>query len=353
MRKTLCYYVLFFFSFCLTAQNKFENKAYWTAQPSLQKVKQDFTKVNDYLKFNANKFDAISWAIIKNCDTEVVKFLVDTTKVEVNRRLHDERTYLFWAVYAKNFEVFDMLIEKGADLNLLDNHGYNLANYAMTYVKGDTNYYASLIQRGVDLFHKDTIYGANSFLLALPNLIDITQVSFFLRRGFGLSDTDTDQRNALYYAVKGGDLKIIDYLLNRGVLLNTENSHRNVLFAAIEGTRYNKNELAVYHYLMDKGATLKCVDEQKNTALHLALQNQLSLDIVSFFCENAIDLNYKNSQNKTALDLIISKTDNLELLKYLWQQGAQTNNNGTAATAYQLALNNPNFSSSQLKFFKQ
>lgn len=330
------------------AQNVFQEKDYWLGKPNLEKVKQDFDK-DQFTALNRYEFDAVSWAIIYDSDIEIIKYLIAETGIDINKRIHDKRTYIYWSVFSGNLEVFDFLMKKGAHLDVYDVHNYNLANYAASVGKIDTLLYEHLKQNGIDLNFKANEYGASTLLLLSPYLNNLDEAEYFIKQGMSLNDTDSLNRNIIYYASQTGNQKLIEELLANGITISTEREITNPIISAVKGTRKKQNTLEFYNFLIKNGANVNCVDSDGNSPLHQLIKKKFDRELFDLFLENGCDINAKNYANNTVLDLVISDTKSLELLKYLHKNGAQLSN---GENLYDVALKNENFNKTELQFLK-
>jgi ankyrin repeat protein len=111
---------------------------------------------------------------------------------------------------------------------------------------------------------------------------------------------DEQNRTCLHYAVRGGKLDLVKYLIQKGADVNAINiNHKNSLhFAARYGT------LEVFKYLVNKGLNINSQDINNVTPLHDAVFG-IKIDVVSFLIENGANLNLKDVDGLTPYKLAL------------------------------------------------
>ncbi|MDB4668762.1 ankyrin repeat domain-containing protein [bacterium] len=111
-----------------------------------------------------------------------------------------------WALYA-NVEAVQLLLEHGADINILD----NLGRSALEYATGALNWTEPskaeqvvklIIQAGADVNVKSTLGYTPLIWAARAGNLKITKL--LIEKGANVDDTDNDDNNALHYALNPG-----------------------------------------------------------------------------------------------------------------------------------------------------
>lgn len=294
--------------------NVFLDRSYWKAQPSLEQVEADINNGNDPAEFNDHKFDALTWAIIEEVSSEVIWFLLKQNGNDVNKRSHDGRTPIFWAAYRGNLSLMKGLIENGAKTDLIDSHGYSLANFSATTGQLDTELYELLIQHGATLKGESNNDGATPLLLILPHLKSTDMVSYFTSKGLQLEQTDHNGNNAFAYAAKGGNTMIMDYLIENRIVPTANNS--SALFFACQGMRGKKNNIETFKYLQQKGLSMKALNHQKRNALHYLASNCQDTTILNFFLMEELSLNAVDANGDTPYFKAFER-NSAEIISYL------------------------------------
>lgn len=117
---------------------------------------------------------------------------------------------------------------------------------------------------------------------------------------------------ALKYASDEGRLEIVKYLVENGASVDAE-----VL-------TITKN-LEIFEYLLERGnLNINSVGYLGMTALSLASIEYENLEMIKYLLEKGADINVKNEDGSTAL-MTASMYGNLEIIKYLIENGADIN----------------------------
>ncbi|TRZ41173.1 ankyrin repeat domain-containing protein [Robertkochia solimangrovi] len=336
--------LLLLFCTLLAAQNSniFYNRDFWKKNPGVERIKKEIKAGNDPVALNPNAFDAIVYASLEGAPLESIKYLLSLEGNSVNKITHDGRSYLIWAAYAGNLPLVEYLIEKGSDVTIEDDHGYNALTFAANAGQQDTRLYDVLIKSGIDVKSVNRS-GANALLLVAPSLEDDKLISYFTSKGISLNSTDENGNNIFNYAARKGNTKLMDLLISKGVnykTLNKENGNA-VLFAAMGGRGYS-NPIEVYDYLAKLGLQTNVVTTSGRTPLHYVAGNGSSPAIVQYFLDAGVDPKQKDDEGNTAL-LAAARAGNLEVVKMLLPLAGdidQANKDGVTPLAYSVMRNN-------------
>ncbi len=152
--------------------------------------------------------------------------------------------------------------------------------------KGDWEKFQSLVNNGADIKRDDDLYH--------------------------YGDT------CLHHAAEGGNIKIIQYLLDHGFDVNTK-SITGAL--AIHHASFN-GYLEVIKYFISVGVDINAKNRYGWSNLHLASQSG-KLEIVKYFVENGVhDINDQTDDGTTLL-MVATAYTLLNILQYLVENGAQ------------------------------
>ena len=100
-------------------KNIFHDRSFWKESTTVEIVKQEIEKGNDPVALTPSAFDATVNAILGGAPLETISYLLSLEGNEVNKPTHDGRNYLMWASYKGNVELMELLIEKGADTEIV------------------------------------------------------------------------------------------------------------------------------------------------------------------------------------------------------------------------------------------
>ncbi len=376
-------------SISLFSQNAFAEKVF---VPALIEAiwKNDVAKVELLIKqgadVNAKHQDTVlvEAVITKNVSIEIVKMLLNSKKIDVNKystrpmgAFSWYRTPLIAAVDAGNVEAVRLLLAKGAKVNLTDNHlptvaivGPEPLNTALMYAAGAGYFEIAemLLDKGADkeqmnskgftplmfsVFYvtdkspaarKENAVKTAALLLDrgakvdnckfAPNTkflkIDLPKgtpstvnATGFIRGGGGIS--------ALMYTAMNGFIEGATLLLDRGAKIELQmygNKWTPLMIAA------NADKTEMVNYLLDRGAKIEAVDTVGNNSLLIATAG-LFHDTVSALLKRGANVNASIATSGTnALMIAINfgredrEKDSIKMMNILIENGININFQG-------------------------
>ncbi|WP_227977401.1 ankyrin repeat domain-containing protein [Capnocytophaga felis] len=350
--KKVIFSLCFFVSGLLLAQkNIFLSSDYWKTKPTVEQVKQKIIEGNNPVELNERAYDAVSLAINNGAPYETILFLLSLKGNEINKLTHDKRTYLFWAAFQNNLPLINYLLQKGADVNVKDSHLYTPLLFAA--VRGNINpeLYDILIKKGADIKEKNE-NGANALLLAIPHMKDLKEAQYFTRKGLSLKSVDNNGDNAIFYAARNGNKKVIGQLIEKGLspkILN--NKGQNLMFAAAEGLRMKVNDLEFFKYIESLGVNPNQKDKQGLTPLFILSGRHKELAVINHFISKGNSVNQSDKEGNTPL-INASSRNTLEVVSLLADKTSNINevdNQGRSALTLAVSRNIPDVVSFLIK----
>src|SRR5690606_38664417 len=167
--------------------------------------------------------------------------------------------------------------------------------------------------------------GANILHLLVPNIDDLSELDYFVKKGLDLESKDNLGNNLFNYAAKMGNIKIMDQLASKGMDYKAFNKEgANAMIYASYGGRGYTNPLAVYQYLERKGVKANVVTDNGATPLHSIAFRTKDQAVFDFFIEKGVDINQINTEGNTAF-LNAVNGNNLEIAKYLFPKVSDIN----------------------------
>ncbi|AXT58501.1 ankyrin repeat domain-containing protein [Aquimarina sp. AD1] len=298
-------------------ENVFLDRTYWKSNPGIEQIDKDIAAGNDPAALNRFAFDAISYALLEKVRNSTIEYLLTKKGNDVNKKTHDGRTYIFWAIYRDNLEMMQFLLEKGARTDIIDSHGYSLLNFAAVTGQKNTKLYDFCIKNGANPMTEKNNDGANPLLLVAPFLEDETLITYFVDKGIDIHSQDDNGNGIFNYAAKKGNTKILELLIKKGVAYKTLNTKGgNAFIFASQGTRNSANNLELYQYLENVGIRPGVVTTDGVNSLHaLAFKNK-EQDIFDYFIKKGVDINQANGKGDTPFSNAVSRND-LKAIKYL------------------------------------
>ncbi len=355
----LCVVVIIFVTpFFAQESNIFLSRDYWKSNPSIAHIDKKIAEGHDVAELNQNAFDAVSYALIEKVDNNTIKYLLSQKGNGPNKLTHDGRTYIFWAAYKDNLEMMQYLVDNGAKTDIVDSHGYSLLNFAAVTGQTNTKLYDFIFNHGADASKETNHDGANALLLVAPFLKDHKLVDYFLSHKVDLKSTDNNGNGIFNYAAKGGNLEMLQWLIDQGVPYRGLNiKGGNAMIMASQGTRGRKNTLEVYKFLEDLDIAVNVIGNKSRNPLHAIAYDSNDLETFRYFIEKGVDINLqdedgnspfmnavksntlevvtflstyikdidaKNKNGRSALAMAIHE-NNVEVVKFLIEKGADTN----------------------------
>ncbi|MHA7841004.1 MAG: ankyrin repeat domain-containing protein, partial [Gammaproteobacteria bacterium] len=229
------------------------------------------------------------------------------------------RTAFLLAAERGHLEVLQLLQEKGADIHSMDEKGNNALHLASA-VSGDVSTVSWLLGlKGCDIESRGR-YGRTAFLCA-AHKGQLKVLKFLQGQGAAIDAVDKNGDTALHLAsAVSGDVSTVSWLLG----LDAYDIERcdqcgwtAFLCAAQEG------QLEVLKFLQGQGAAIDAVDNNGDTALHLASLFSGDVLTVSWLLGlEGCDIESRGQYGRTAFLLAAAQEGQLEVLKFLQGQGA-------------------------------
>ena len=237
-------------------------------------------------------------------EDEVIKPAVKAEKPKDSKKIYALKK----AIKKGKFDKAKRLVEKGLDVNQIDEFGDGDTPLITAIQKGDKQFTKYLLDHGADPnqadHHKDfpletaiqchkkdlipllVEYGADvnqddgSPLNAAINIRDIEIIEFLIDKGVDVNGSTESRRIPLLKAVQMGDIEIIEFLIDKGADVNRYAKNRwsplNESVSRIIRMRITKHKIPsnqdinIVKLLIDKGADLTFKDENGETVLDMA-----------------------------------------------------------------------------------
>jgi len=205
------------YNFFAQEDNIFHNRDFWKTKPSINQVDSCINAGNSPSELDKFAFDATSWAIIEDNSDETVKYLMSMEGNDVNKKTHDGRTYIFWAMYRNNLDLMNYLVKSGAKTDIIDSHGYSLMNFGAVTGQLNTKLYDFCLENGANIKKQKNNDGANPLLLVSPFMEDENLIAYFTEKGIDINETDNNGNGIFNYSAKRGNQKIMALLIKKGI----------------------------------------------------------------------------------------------------------------------------------------
>ncbi|XP_067661962.1 ankyrin repeat domain-containing protein 50-like [Haliotis asinina] len=248
-------------------------------------------------------------------DMEVVKFILSQNIVDVDSRGPWKKTPVMLAALYGYKEVVELLVEKGANLSLVNDRGRNILHVACLKGRLEVLKY-TLSLSTVDINSRDVRQKTPVMTAAESGQKEV--VELLVERGANLSLVCDRGRNILHLACSRGHMEVVKYILSQNIVDINSRVGCKKTCAMIAGESGYKD---VVELLMENGADLSLVCDRGSNILHLACSKG-HLEVVKYvISQNILDINGKGIQNMTPV-MMAAKSGHKEVVQFLVSRGA-------------------------------
>jgi len=225
-------------------------------------------------------------------------------KAKVNGSGWYSSTPLHLATQKDNVEIVKYLIEKGADINGLRD------DFMTPLMMAGINVSKVLVESGVDINYRN-IEGRTAIFYAVETG-DSQVFDYLLAQGASLPEQGTyGAIRSIEFGLRNGNMKCLDYYLNKGLDIRFENNARMTL--AHFASESNSPDLIIR--LKDLKAPINKKDLYGWTPLHTAAFKG-NLQIVKLLIESGLDKNARTIDGKTPY-LLAKEEKKADVAEYL------------------------------------
>ena len=281
--------------------NIFHDRSFWSTNPDVERIKAEIAKGNDPVALTSNAFDGTVNAILANAPLESIKYMLSLEGNEVNKATHDGRNYLMWAANRGNTALMQYLIDKGSDIHIVDDHGYNPMTFAANAGNKNTAVYDLLLANGSKI-EDATRSGANALHLLIPSLKDTKLITYFQEKGLDIHAKDKDGNGLFNYAAKKGNIDMMNTLISMGLSYQGLNKvGGNAMMFASRSSRGYTNPVHVFEYLDSLGIESDVVTYEGKTPLHNLSGSSKDPAALEYFINKCVNVNQIDKDGNTAL----------------------------------------------------
>lgn len=139
---------------------------------------------------------------------------------------------------------------------------------------------------------------------------------FFILIQSNLYNITADEQGFLFWASYGHMDKVKDYVYNKNVHINVQDNDGNTVLMRIASSKaITKENMQVVEFLIERKADLNVVNNDRHTALVLAINNN-NTEIAKLFVEKGAKLDIADRNGYTALMWAV-ENNNAEMVKLL------------------------------------
>tara|TARA_B100000809_G_C15113776_1_gene521625 strand:- start:443 stop:1936 length:1494 start_codon:yes stop_codon:yes gene_type:complete len=248
---------------------------------------------------------------------------------------------------------YQFLEAVGVKVNVVGDRGRNPL-HAIAYKSKDISVFKYFIDKGVVVNLQDN--GGDTPFMNAANSNDLKVVQFLSAYVKDFNTKDENGRSALAMAVNRNTVAIVKFLLDKGADIHTKDAKGNSLTYYLLDT-FNKKDPKEFDaklmLLQEYGLSLNQTQSDGNTLFHVATQRN-NLALLERLANFDIDVNIKNSEGYTALQIAAMKAEDDAIIKYLLAQGAdKTVMTDFDETIFDLASENELLKNKELQFLHE
>ncbi|XP_050307400.1 uncharacterized protein LOC126744096 [Anthonomus grandis grandis] len=195
-------------------------------------------------------------------------------------------------------DILILLIQKGADVNAINNHGSTALELAIS--KDHKNIATKLLNlKDIDFNTKNINQHDALYLAAENNMTEIVEI--LLRNGAQIESFDKNNRTALHTSAENGCITVVELLLDKHAnLYATDVSGNTALHLAIYSNQKRVVELLLKR--TNDSAFINAININCYTPLHISA-NYGQHNLVELLIDNGAEFNVKDENNNTALHM--------------------------------------------------
>lgn len=234
---------------------------------------------------------------------------------------------LFYASYGRKrskvqLETFQYLESLGLEADMVNWEGKTPLHNAIR--RGNINVIDYFLERGVNINQIDE-HGNTALMNAIGG--DIENIEKIIPLVSSVNHKNHEGHSALTMAIKVGSKEAFDLLLKSGAdLKHTDVKGNNLLHYAFRDFRSSKKE--VYSHIIStlhqNQVKSSLVDEEGNTLAHMAVEKN-SLFLLKQAIALGADINHKNKDGLSSLHLAAMQASDNQLITELMESGANKN----------------------------
>lgn len=247
-------------------------------------------------------------------DFEYVREIIKAAPGSVNAKTLSGGTPLMAATMAKDLDMIKLLLEAGAD-PLAEDNDYRTAISLGVSIKFKEGI-DLLLEHGADINMVTQTFSGDSMLhQAIPSA-EAEMIDFLISRGAAIDAVNKSGMTPLHVAVENNRLDVVRLLVNKGASIENKNQDAfSPLHLAVE-----KGFLDIAVFFLDQGADIKTKDRRRFTPLHSAVMLG-NAEMVKLLIERSADIAFKDKEGRTPLHLA-AETGNMNIAQQLVDKGS-------------------------------
>ncbi|KAJ3438900.1 ankyrin repeat ph and sec7 domain containing protein secg-related [Anaeramoeba flamelloides] len=219
------------------------------------------------------------------------------------------------------YRVQKKIQRKSIDFNLLDKNGYNSLHLVCKY-RTHPKVIKLLMQKTVNI-NQLCAQGYSPLLLTVLNQERLDIIKLMVENGANIHQLDPKGNNCLHLSCKKHNIEIIKYFLDQGLDPNS----RNVNFSTpLQISITSNNSLSIIKLLLKWGGDLNLIDKFSHNCLQLSILSRVGSETIHYLLHTeGVDLNIKNKNDRSVLDLAIKGKFDTSILIGMIESGIPIN----------------------------
>ncbi|KAJ5072233.1 ankyrin repeat protein [Anaeramoeba ignava] len=206
------------------------------------------------------------------------------------------RTPLMYAIEIGDLNIVSLLINKNADLNILDNERNSALHYAIRFEFSEI--LEKLLASGIEI--RNSGDGLSPFHLAIKFNQMLVCAKALLNANVGLDSLDKDGNQPIHFAAIRENFKFIAWIQKCGWKIDAENMKKNTPLHISA----KKGKLDAVKLLLVKGSNPNLRNNHSQTPLHISCKKGF-YECAKALIENNAELELTDENEKTPLSLAI------------------------------------------------
>ncbi|XP_067661916.1 putative ankyrin repeat protein RF_0381 [Haliotis asinina] len=248
-------------------------------------------------------------------DVKVVKYVLSQNMLDINSREQCGRTAVMLAAENGHKDVVELLVEKGADLSLVDETADNVLHCACR--GGDAGVVKYILSKNRVDIDRRGLHELTPIMMA-RRCKHREVVELLLSKRADGSLRYYNHINMLLSACREGDVEVVKFVLSQNIVDVDSRGHRKktpVLLAA----EYGHKE--VVELLVENGADLSLAYASGSNSLHVACSRGRLKVVKYIISQNIVDINCRGLGKKTAA-MFAAACGHKEVVELLFENGA-------------------------------
>ena len=234
-----------------------------------------------------------------NLDT--VDYILSKEFVDIDSRGYMEQTPIMSAALKGQLHVFEILLKKGCNVQLVDTRDNNILHLAC--IKRKDRIVKYILWHGIISVETKGVRGRTPIMLSARSgcrkCFDL-----LLKNGSDLNAVDNFNNTILHCASEGGYVHMIKYVHSRGKVSLDVTRPSGVTLMMIAAW-YGR--MKAFDYLLSKGGDVQATENKGNNVLHIACMRGRVEMVKHLLKLNLVDPNQRNHQGMTPLQIAEKK----------------------------------------------